>query len=235
MARDADDPSGINGHETRNVVAEKVGFVSGKNYERTKSVVEHGSPELVGAMDSGAASIYAANDIATLPESEQQEIVAKGEKEILEAAHSVDEVKDIRDKALAMEAYARQVQDNEMQIWAGEIKMRAERRAGQMLKDMDKATGGRPEKTGYKVLPVNSAPTLSEVGITPKQSSLRLDLRLNRHSLVKVVCRGGDFYGKGPCYVLKPLYGSSEVKEKKVVYALRALGPVEILLLCSLH
>ena len=41
-----------------------------------------------------------------------------------------------------MEAYARQAQDNELQIWAGEIKMRAERRAGQMLKDMDKAKGG---------------------------------------------------------------------------------------------
>ena len=70
-----------------------------------------------------------------------------------------------------MEAYARQAQDNELQIWAGEIKMRAERRAGQMLKDMDKAKGGRPELTGPSSVPVNSVLTLSEVGITKNQSS----------------------------------------------------------------
>ncbi len=63
-------------------------------------------------------------------------------------------MKDIRDKALAMQAYARQAQDNELQIWAGEIKMRAERRAGQLLKDMDKSKGGGDTSTGTKKVPV---------------------------------------------------------------------------------
>ena len=92
-------------------------------------------------------------------------------KRLYEAAHSVDEVKDIRDKALAMQAYARQAQDNELQIWAGEIKMRAERRAGQLLKDMDKSKGGGDTSTGTLLVPVQKQPTLSDIGVTKKQSS----------------------------------------------------------------
>jgi len=48
-----------------------------------------------------------------------------------------------------------------------EGRIRAERKAGKLLKDMDKAKGGRP-KTGDTVSPVSS---LSNLGVTKKQSS----------------------------------------------------------------
>ena len=88
----------------------------------------------------------------------------------LSVAVEVDEVKDIRDKAEAMAAYARQAKDTELVRWATEIKVRAERRAGQMLAEMPKSKGGNPNlPTGNTVVPVEK--TLADIGITKNESS----------------------------------------------------------------
>ena len=50
----------------------------------------------------------------------------------LAVAVSVDEAKDIRDKAAALEAYARQKNDIEMERWVAEIKLRAITRIGEI-------------------------------------------------------------------------------------------------------
>lgn len=81
----------------------------------------------------------------------------------LAAAHSVDEVKDIRDKAQAMAAYARQANDTQLVEWATEIKVRAERKAGEMLAEMPKING-RPQKASTDT-------RLSDLGISYDQSS----------------------------------------------------------------
>jgi hypothetical protein len=86
-----------------------------------------------------------------------------------------DEAKDIRDKAVALQAYARQAQDRDMIGWATEIKVRAERRTGELLRETAKHPGfpgpGRGKKTpsscGEGVLP----PKLKELGISHDQSS----------------------------------------------------------------
>ncbi len=85
----------------------------------------------------------------------------------LQAASSVDEVKDIRDKAQAMAAYARQAKDTQLVEWATEIKVRAERKAGEMLAAM-KQTGERASRGRQ---PQDSKPsTLEDLGVTEKQS-----------------------------------------------------------------
>lgn len=88
----------------------------------------------------------------------------------LQAAVEVDEVKNIRDKAQAMAAYATQAKDLQLMGWASEIKVRAERKAGEMLAEMPKNAGGRPAKTGSPGLPVSSD-TLKDLGISKKQSA----------------------------------------------------------------
>ena len=91
----------------------------------------------------------------------------------LSAALRVDEVKDIRDKAQAMAAYARQAQDTEMVEWATEIKVRAERRAGELLRDMA-ATGERAASGGDRNASshrATMAPTLEALGVSRDESS----------------------------------------------------------------
>jgi hypothetical protein len=88
----------------------------------------------------------------------------------LAEAHRVDEVKDIRDKAEAMATYARQAKDSELIQYATEIKVRAERRCGELLASADKNSGGRPienrshDRTSF-------APTLAQMGLTKNESS----------------------------------------------------------------
>jgi len=93
----------------------------------------------------------------------------------LQAAHDVDEVKDIRDKAQAMAAYAKQAQDTALVMWASEIKVRAERKAGEMLAEM-KVNGSRAKatdnlKAGPKSPEVTSGTTLDSIGVSKKQAS----------------------------------------------------------------
>ena len=63
--------------------------VSVPSIKRARVVVEHGSAELTQAVESGAVSVSAAADVSTLPKQEQTEIVARGTKEILEAAKQI--------------------------------------------------------------------------------------------------------------------------------------------------
>ena len=89
-------------------------------------------------------------------------------------AHSIDEVKDIRDKAEALRQYARQAGESlENQNMIAEIRLRAERRAGELIAEMPKATGGQPyqKSTPDTVSGVDAAPSLAALGISHKQSS----------------------------------------------------------------
>ncbi len=87
----------------------------------------------------------------------------------LERARTIDEVKDIRDKAEALRLYTKQAGESlEMQNMCAEIKLRAERRAGELLREMDKNEGGDPTPSHHAR---GFPPTLSDLGINYSQSS----------------------------------------------------------------
>ena len=109
------------------------------------------------------------NEIATLDTALTRYSAAR---HALEEAVRVDEVKDIRDKALAMAAYAKQAGDNSLIQLATEIRVRAERKAGQMLAQMPKATGAKGVgPIAVVVNDRNHSPTLKDLGISKDQSS----------------------------------------------------------------
>ncbi len=87
----------------------------------------------------------------------------------LELARTVDEVKSIRDRAEAMRLYCKQAKYSlEMQNLCAEIKIRAERRAGEILADMDKHKGGRPKNHSHDE---SGFPRLRDLGIDSNKSS----------------------------------------------------------------
>lgn len=81
---------------------------------------------------------------------------------------AVDEVKDWRDKAAALQAYARQAKNKQLEVDAAEIRIRAERRLGQML-EQSAETGERARPGEYRK--ESPAPTLSDLGISKDLSS----------------------------------------------------------------
>jgi N6-adenosine-specific RNA methylase IME4 len=99
----------------------------------------------------------------------------------LAEARSLPEVKEVRDWAAAMSAFVQQQGYSlDIQNHAAEIKVRAERKAGELLREMEKAKGaangtpgpGRGHKNAvaesYHVL---HQPKLADLGITKRQSA----------------------------------------------------------------
>ncbi|MGI9403062.1 MAG: hypothetical protein ACR2OF_00950 [Hyphomicrobium sp.] len=84
----------------------------------------------------------------------------------IDAAYEVDEVKDIRDKALAIERYCQQAKNTEAERRACEIRLRAERKAGVLLKDDEERA-----KAGNNQWSSSDTTTLSDLGISRDQSS----------------------------------------------------------------
>jgi hypothetical protein len=91
-------------------------------------------------------------------------------KALLAKAKDVGEVKAIHDNAEALKAAARKLKDKTAEAAAHEIRKRAERALGQLIKAQKKThglnKGGRPsKKTGIPKNPVSKPATLAETGV----------------------------------------------------------------------
>lgn len=95
------------------------------------------------------------------------------------ACHSVDEVVDLHDKARALEVYAKQAMNVEAERKATEVRLRAERRAGELMRDLQRTPPQEASpngRAGNRVTPqdVIAAPvqrseyaeTLDRAGVT---------------------------------------------------------------------
>jgi FtsZ-binding cell division protein ZapB len=87
----------------------------------------------------------------------------------LAAAVAVDEVQDIRAKAEAVRAYAKQAKNRQMEVDAAEIRIRAERRLGELMaaqgETVGKATGQLRRGLELNPREPTDPPTLTEAGI----------------------------------------------------------------------
>ena len=95
--------------------------------------------------------------------------------------HVVDEVKEIHDKARAVEIYAKQARNLDAERKACDIRLRAERRTGELLKELHRAEPAERNPAGKNQSSVSSndatkpkseyAETLERTGITKQTAS----------------------------------------------------------------
>lgn len=91
----------------------------------------------------------------------------------LAEARSIDEVKDIHDKAEAMRAYGRMAKDTQLEMDAAELRLRAERRLGIMISEQKRTVGLAQGRRSDLVPKANHVgrPSLSDMGIDKKLSA----------------------------------------------------------------
>jgi hypothetical protein len=87
----------------------------------------------------------------------------------IDAAYEVDEVKDIRDQAIALEVYARQAKNTEAERKACEIRLRAERRAGELSRQIPHSNPGSRKKDLAGAVPPKSQ-VLRDAGVSEDQA-----------------------------------------------------------------
>jgi hypothetical protein len=96
-----------------------------------------------------------------------RQVTARNAPQVDPGTKAVDEVQRIRNVHEAMRAYARQAKNKQLEIDAAEIRLRAERRIGELMKQQKETVGlaqGKRTDLGPKRTQVDK-PTLADAGI----------------------------------------------------------------------
>ena len=86
----------------------------------------------------------------------------------------IDECKDWSDKAAALASYARQAKDDSLRVMAVRIQARAERRCGEILKQIPRADEATRFGQDGTVPPVTRAQAASDAGLSERQRKTAL-------------------------------------------------------------
>jgi hypothetical protein len=95
----------------------------------------------------------------------------------VEQCARIDEASDLRDKAAALQAYARQRDDRDLDVWMAEIKLRASVRIGELVRELDTAQKvGQGSEVQLPSGGKSKAEAISEAGLTKSDAYRYQDL-----------------------------------------------------------
>lgn len=118
------------------------------------------------------------SNLATLPVPGDSSALLPQKYEAARAAiaecERIDECKDWADKAAAMAAYARQAKDDSLRVMAVRIQARAERRCGELLKQIPRADEATRYGKVAAVPPVTRTQMATNAGLSERQRKTAL-------------------------------------------------------------
>lgn len=87
----------------------------------------------------------------------------------VESCARIDEAAEIKDKAAALQAYARQRDDADLEVWTAEIKLRASVRIGELVRELD---AEHPRDDGGRLVPKDGkkADAIAEAGLSKSEA-----------------------------------------------------------------
>lgn len=117
--------------------------------------------------------VASANESSALAATTRPDLLAtlSVAKQLLAETRDLNVILNIHDTAVAAQAWARARNADEVAMQAVEVKLRAERRAGEFLQDMKKKgilSVGRPKENSNNLLPLS--PTLKSIGVEKIES-----------------------------------------------------------------
>jgi hypothetical protein len=127
-------------------------------------------------MNATAESSVAVGDVVALTRTElaQWAPTYEGMRQAIERCQSVDEIQHVTNAAVAAQAYFRQSMDVENEIGASRIRLRAERRLGELLHQM--RGNGERDRGGRRSDNESHGATLSDLGIPRDRASRAMQL-----------------------------------------------------------